>query len=148
MLGNKPIVVVNSAKAAQDIFLSHGSALFSRPSFYTFHKVTEARRIAQNLGVSSSAGLTIGTSPACPELKRRRKAAASALNRPSVASYFPMLQFETSVFLKDLLEQGCHGLNAIDCLQMIQRLTLNLMLTLNWDSRVYSTHDSLFKEII
>jgi len=50
MLGNEPVVVINSAKAAQDIFLSHGSALSSRPSFYTFHKVTETRRVAQNLG--------------------------------------------------------------------------------------------------
>jgi hypothetical protein len=39
MLGNEPVVVVNSAKAAHETFLSQGNAMSSRPMFYTFHKV-------------------------------------------------------------------------------------------------------------
>ena len=42
MLGNEPVVVVNSAKAAHETFLSQGNAMSSRPMFYTFHKVRDA----------------------------------------------------------------------------------------------------------
>lgn len=42
MLGNEPVVVVNSAKAAHETFLSQGNAMSSRPMFYTFHKVLPA----------------------------------------------------------------------------------------------------------
>ena len=38
-LGNIPIIVVNSAAAAKELFGSKGYALNSRPVFYTFHKV-------------------------------------------------------------------------------------------------------------
>ena len=39
MLGNIPVVVVNSAAAAKVLFGQHAQALSSRPEFYTFHKV-------------------------------------------------------------------------------------------------------------
>lgn len=97
--------------------------------------------------LSSTAGFTIGTSPASESLKRRRKAAASALNRPSVQSYIPFLQLETADFIKDLYERGDHGSKAIDCMPMIQRLSLNLSLTLNWGDRIGSLDDHLFDEI-
>jgi 3-hydroxyphenylacetate 6-hydroxylase len=42
-LGNIPIVVVNTAAAAKAIFGQHSQALSSRPEFYTFHKVSQAR---------------------------------------------------------------------------------------------------------
>lgn len=38
-LGNIPVVVVNSAASAKEIFSHHSQALASRPEFYTFHKV-------------------------------------------------------------------------------------------------------------
>jgi 3-hydroxyphenylacetate 6-hydroxylase len=38
-LGNIPVIVVNSAAAARDLFGKNGQALSSRPEFYTFHKV-------------------------------------------------------------------------------------------------------------
>jgi len=38
-LGNIPILVVNSAAAARQIFSGHQSATASRPEMYTFHKV-------------------------------------------------------------------------------------------------------------
>jgi 3-hydroxyphenylacetate 6-hydroxylase len=38
-LGNIPIIVVNSAAAAKELFGTKGHALNSRPVFYTFHKV-------------------------------------------------------------------------------------------------------------
>jgi 3-hydroxyphenylacetate 6-hydroxylase len=39
-LGNTPILVVNSAAAAKELLGHHSHALSSRPTFYTFHKVT------------------------------------------------------------------------------------------------------------
>jgi 3-hydroxyphenylacetate 6-hydroxylase len=44
MLGNEPVVVINSAKAAYETFLSQGNAMSSRPMFYTFHKVCISSR--------------------------------------------------------------------------------------------------------
>jgi len=136
MLGNEPVVVVNTVKAVHETFLAQGNAMSSRPMFYTFHKV-----------LSSTAGFTIGTSPASESLKRRRKAAASALNRPSVQSYVPFLHLETADFIRDLYERGSRGARAIDCMPMIQRLSLNLSLTLNWGDRIGSLDDQLFDEI-
>jgi 3-hydroxyphenylacetate 6-hydroxylase len=97
--------------------------------------------------VSSTAGFTIGTSPASESLKRRRKAAASALNRPSVQSYVPFLHLETADFIRDLYDRGGRGAKAVDCMPMIQRLSLNLSLTLNWGDRIGSLDDNLFDEI-
>lgn len=39
MLGNIPVVVVNSAAAAKALFGSNAQVLSSRPELYTFHKV-------------------------------------------------------------------------------------------------------------
>ncbi|KAK9453396.1 cytochrome P450 [Dipodascopsis uninucleata] len=135
-LGNIPILVVNSAAAAQEIFVKNSNSTISRPMFYTFHKV-----------VSTTAGFTIGTSPYDESLKRRRKAAASALNRPSVQSYTPHIDLETKEFIKDAFEIGKKGQLAIDPLPIVQRLSLNLSLTLNWGTRIDSVHDPLFEEI-
>src|SRR6201996_4574080 len=87
MLGNVPVVVVNSSKAAREIFGANSQALSSRPEFYTFHKV-----------VSSTSGTTIGTSPFSESLKRRRKGAASALNKPSIATYIPHIDVQARAF--------------------------------------------------
>lgn len=39
MLGNIPVIVVNSAASAKALFIRNSHALSSRPEFYTFHKV-------------------------------------------------------------------------------------------------------------
>lgn len=39
MLGSVAVVVVNSAEAAQRVFVRNSAATISRPMFYTFHKV-------------------------------------------------------------------------------------------------------------
>lgn len=135
-LGNIPVIVVNSAKAAREIFGQHSQALSSRPEFYTFHKV-----------VSSTSGTTIGTSPFSESLKRRRKGAASALNKPSVATYVPHIDLETRDFIREFLTYGEAGAKAVDPMPMIQRLSLSLALTLNWGTRMASQDDKLFAEI-
>lgn len=134
-LGNVPVIVVNSAAAAKVLFGQHAQALSSRPETYTFHKV-----------VSSTAGTTIGTSPYSESLKRRRKGAASALNRPSVQTYVPLLDVETRDFVEELFTDGKGGQVPVDPMPMIQRLSLSLALTLNWGIRM-SSRDALFEEI-
>ncbi|KAJ9643706.1 uncharacterized protein PV06_09111 [Exophiala oligosperma] len=136
MLGNVPVIVVNSAKSAREIFGANSQALASRPEFYTFHKV-----------VSSTSGTTIGTSPFTESLKRRRKGAASALNKPSVATYIPHIDVETRDFLNEFLTYGDGGRKPVDPMPMIQRLSLSLALTLNWGTRMASQNDELFGEI-
>jgi 3-hydroxyphenylacetate 6-hydroxylase len=136
MLGNVPVIVVNSAKSAREIFGANSQALASRPEFYTFHKV-----------VSSTAGTTIGTSPFSDSLKRRRKGAASALNKPSIATYISHIDVETRDFLREFLDYGEAGRKKVDPMPMIQRLSLSLALTLNWGVRMKSQDDELFAEI-
>ncbi|KXT16552.1 hypothetical protein AC579_6314 [Pseudocercospora musae] len=135
-LGNVPVIVVNSAQAAKTIFGNHSQALSSRPVFYTFHKV-----------LSNTAGTTIGTSPFSDSLKRRRKGAASALNKPSVQSYIPHLDIETLSFVREAFKYGDAGKKAVDPLPLIQRLSLSLSLTLNWGTRMGDSENALFHEI-
>ncbi|TVY47796.1 3-hydroxyphenylacetate 6-hydroxylase [Lachnellula occidentalis] len=134
-LGNIPIVVVNSAAAARSLFGQNAQAMSSRPEFYTFHKI-----------LSDTAGTTIGTSPYSDSFKHRRKGAASALNKPSIATYIPHLDLESKTFISDLLKYGKAGSVAVDPMPMIQRLSLSLALTLNWGVRMESKEDPLFSE--
>jgi 3-hydroxyphenylacetate 6-hydroxylase len=97
--------------------------------------------------LSDTAGTTIGTSPYSESLKRRRKGAASALNRPSVQTYIPHLDLESKDFIAELLEYGKEGTIGVDPMPMIQRLSLSLALTLNWGVRMDSQNDPLFHEI-
>ncbi|KAL3459969.1 cytochrome P450 [Aspergillus heterothallicus] len=135
-LGNIPVMVVNSAASARVLFGHNAQALSSRPEFYTFHKI-----------VSNTAGTTIGTSPYSDSLKRRRKGAASALNRPSVESYVSHLDVESKAFVAELYRYGNGGKTPVDPMAMIQRLSLSLALTLNWGVRVASQEEDLFDEI-
>ncbi|KAI0115630.1 3-hydroxyphenylacetate 6 hydroxylase [Nemania sp. FL0031] len=136
-LGNTNVVVVNSAAAAKALFQANSQALSSRPMTYSFHK-----------GAPSTASFTIGTSPYNESLKRKKKGAASALNRPAIQSYIPYLDLETKSFLQDLLTFGQMGTVHIDPLPMIQRMSLSLVTTINWSVRVRSIEDKLFKEIV
>ncbi|MBE3044402.1 hypothetical protein IMZ48_17910, partial [Candidatus Bathyarchaeota archaeon] len=97
--------------------------------------------------LSDTAGTTIGTSPYSDSLKRRRKGAASALNRPMVNSYVPHLEVESRDFIKELHQMGDGGNTPVDPFPMIQRLSLSLALTLNWGIRLKSQKDNLFDEI-
>lgn len=97
--------------------------------------------------LSNTAGTTIGTSPYSDSLKRRRKGAASALNRPSVQTYVSHLDIETKDFIKELYEYGKSGAIGVDPMPMIQRLSLSLSLTLNWGIRMGTQKSELFHEI-
>ena len=97
--------------------------------------------------LSNTAGTTIGTSPFNESLKRRRKGAASALNKPSIATYIDHLDIETRDFVKEGFELGKAGTIGVDPMPMIQRLSLSLALTLNWGTRMGSRDDPMFDEI-
>ena len=109
------------------------------------HRSVELNVLLQIL--SDTAGTTIGTSPFSDSLKRRRKGAASALNKPSVATYVSHLDVETRAFVSEFLSHGRAGTVAVDPMPMIQRLSLSLSLTLNWGTRLASRADPLFDEI-
>ncbi|KAI1252827.1 hypothetical protein MGN70_005033 [Eutypa lata] len=141
-LGNTTAVVINSARAAKQLFLGQSHAMNSRPRFYVFH------------GKVSRAVTSIGTSPWDESCKRRRKLAAGALNRTRVDSYAPILNLEAREFLRDLLLASCGDGDGveIDFRPAIQRFALNLSLTLNYGTRVSSVKslvdDPLLSEII
>jgi 3-hydroxyphenylacetate 6-hydroxylase len=82
-LGNKPILVINSAAAAKDLLIRESGSFNSRPLFYVFHKFV------------SKEITSIGTSPWNDSCKKRRKAAASALNVVQVDSYAPVSFFSS-----------------------------------------------------
>ena len=88
-----------------------------------------------------------GTSPFSESLKRRRKGAASALNKPAIATYISHLDIETLAFIQEGVTYGAGGTKGIDPMPMIQRLSLSLSLTLNWGTRMGSRDDPLFREI-
>lgn len=99
--------------------------------------------------VSSSQGFTIGTSPWDESCKRRRKAAATALNRPAVQSYMPIIDLESNVSIKELLADTKGGKVDIDPNAYFQRFALNTSLTLNYGIRIDGSVDNdLLKEIV
>lgn len=136
-MGNKRIVFANTFESVKYFWVTHQSALISRPTLHTFHTV-----------VSSSQGFTIGTSPWDESCKRRRKAAATALNRPAVQSYMPIIDLESNASIKELLQDSKDGTVDIDPNPYFQRFALNTSLTLNYGIRIDgSIDDELLKEI-
>ncbi|KAF0325143.1 3-hydroxyphenylacetate 6 hydroxylase [Colletotrichum asianum] len=129
-LGNTTGVVVNTAESAKQLFLGQRHAMNSRPTFYIFHKKV------------SKAVTSIGTSPWVESCKRRRKAAAGALNRPRVESYAPILNLEAREFLRDIHSESRDGSIAIDFRPAVRRFALNLSLTLNYGTRVSNFRDT------
>lgn len=79
-LGNTTTVVVNSAAAARAFFIAQREATNGRPRFYVLHSKVQ----------KGNAVTSIGTSEWDHSCKRRRKVAATALNKASVESYFPV----------------------------------------------------------
>ncbi|KUI57425.1 3-hydroxyphenylacetate 6-hydroxylase [Cytospora mali] len=131
-LGNITAITVNTAAAAKYIFSHQAHATSSRPEFYTLHKL-----------IADTAGTNIGITPYGDSLKRRRRAAAAAMNRPMVQTYV-----KTRQFIKDLLHYGKNGAIAMDPMHSIHRMSLSLVLTLNWGVRMRSQDDALFSEIV
>ncbi|PLB35311.1 cytochrome P450 [Aspergillus candidus] len=136
-MGNKRVVFANSFDSVRQLWIKDQSALISRPTFHTFHSV-----------VSSSQGFTIGTSPWDESCKRRRKAAATALNRPAVQSYMPIIDLEATASIKELFKDSQGGTVDVNPTAYFQRFALNTSLTLNYGFRIEgNVDDTLLKEI-
>ena len=136
-MGNKRIVVANSFDSIKELWIRNQSALISRPLLHTFHTV-----------VSSSQGFTIGTSPWDESCKRRRKAAATALNKPAVQSYMPIIDVESNSAINEILKECQDGQVDINIIPHLQRFALNTSLMLNYGTRFTSSFDKLLKEIV
>jgi phenylacetate 2-hydroxylase len=108
-----------------------------KPTLHTFHTV-----------VSSSEGFTIGTSPWDESCKARRKAAATALNRPAVQSYMPIIDYESRKSIKELLLDSKAGTVDVDPNAYFARFALSTSLTLNYGIRIEgNVDDKLLAEI-
>lgn len=136
-LGNKRIVFANTFESVKHLWIKEQSSLISRPMLHTFHSV-----------VSSSQGFTIGTSPWDESCKARRKAAATALNRPAVQSYMPIIDLESMTSIKEMLQDSGDGQVDLNPIAYFQRYALNTSLTLNYGFRISgNVNDALLKEI-
>lgn len=132
-LGNRRIVFANTFDSVKNLWITNQSALISRPTLHTFHTV-----------VSSSEGFTIGTSPWDESCKARRKAAATALNRPAVASYMPILDYESTKSIKEMVLDSDYGKRDVDINLYFSRFALSTSLTLNYGYK----NDDLLQEIV
>lgn len=124
-LGNRRIIFANTFDSVKHLWITNQSSLISRPMLYTFHSV-----------VSTSQGFTIGTSPWDESCKRRRKVAATALNRPAVQSYMPFIDLEATVAIRDLYKDSNAGEMELDPRKYFHRFALNTSLTLNYGIRI------------
>jgi phenylacetate 2-hydroxylase len=124
-LGNRRVVFANSFSSVTDLWITQQSALISRPQLYTFHSVVSTAQI-----------FTIGTSPWSESVKRRRKAAATSLSRPAIASYMPIIDLESSISIRELLEDSDYGEREINPSLYFQRFALNTGLTLTYGFRI------------
>ena len=119
-MGYKRVIIANTYQTVKELWIDNQSALISRPMLYTFHTV-----------VSSSQGFTIGTSPWDDSCKQRRKAAATALNRPAVASYMPIIDLESKCSIRDIYVDSRKGKVEINPKPYFQRFALNTVIFLD-----------------
>ncbi|KAK5108397.1 hypothetical protein LTR62_008353 [Meristemomyces frigidus] len=136
-MGNRRIVFANTFDSVKNLWITNQSALISRPMLHTFHTV-----------VSSSEGFTIGTSPWDESCKARRKAAATALNRPAVQSYMPIIDYEATKSIKEMLLDSKYGEIDLDPNAYFTRYALSTSLTLNYGIKIEgNVNDEMLKEI-
>lgn len=136
-MGNRRIVFANTFDSVKNLWITNQSALISRPTLHTFHTV-----------VSSSEGFTIGTSPWDESCKARRKAAATALNKPAVQSYMPIIDYESTKSIKELLSDSKNGQIDVDPNAHFARYALSTSLTLNYGLKIEgNVDDKMLAEI-
>jgi phenylacetate 2-hydroxylase len=137
-IGERPVLVINAPRAAKALLVDQGGAYISRPWFHTFHNVLSAK---------GKSAFTIGSSPWDASCKDRRQVAATALDKPCVQSYTPIIEAEALALLGDLLARGQAGRAIIDPYKYFQRLALNTSLFVNYGTRIEDINDKLFQEI-
>nr|POE47493.1 phenylacetate 2-hydroxylase [Quercus suber] len=136
-MGNRRIIFANTFESVKNLWITNQSALISRPKLHTFHTV-----------VSSSEGFTIGTSPWDESCKARRKAAATAFNRPAVQSYMPIIDYESTKSIKEMLLDSNYGEVDLDPNAYFTRYALSTSLMLNYGIKIEgNVNDAMLQEI-
>ncbi|OCL11699.1 putative cytochrome P450 phenylacetate 2-hydroxylase [Glonium stellatum] len=141
-MGNRRVVFVNTFESVKDIWIGQQTAMMSRPILHTFHKIISS----DGKAIFNSESFTVGTSPWDTSCKNRKKAIATAMNRPKVQSYMPFIDLEVMESLKEILRDSNDG--DINVKPYIQRIALNMSLSTNFGYRIGGTiGDHLLKEI-
>ncbi|KAG5362418.1 Phenylacetate 2-hydroxylase [Yarrowia sp. C11] len=136
-LGNKRVVVANSYASVRELWITNMRANISRPESYTFHKL-----------LSSRDGPTIGTTPWGVSARRKRSAASTALNKPSVAAYTPIINLESYKCIRRFL-QDCGGVEGeVDVSVGLATYSLNTSLTLNYGIMTADFDSSYLAEVM
>ncbi|KAF8243364.1 cytochrome P450 [Wilcoxina mikolae CBS 423.85] len=136
-LGNTRAIVVNSFEDCRRMLIGHQSNIIDRPTLYTFHGV-----------ISSTQGLTIGSSPWDESCKRKRTAAAVTLGRRAMKNYLEMFDFESYCVIRDIEKDSEFGTVEISVKPYFQRYALNTTLTLGYGIRLDSVYDDMLREIL
>ncbi|OBA15351.1 uncharacterized protein OGAPODRAFT_50557 [Ogataea polymorpha] len=136
LFGNQRIIFVNSYSAAMDWFVKNQTCLIDRPLLYTFHKL-----------VSTSQGLTIGTSPWNDTCKKRRLNVQRYMTTPAIQERASLYDVESYSLLRDLYQDTSNGESAYPYIYT-QRLALNLTTMLCYATRFDNIRTKLLKEIL
>lgn len=136
-LGHKRVVVANSYASVRELWITNMRANISRPESYTFHEV-----------LSSRDGPTIGTTPWGVSARRKRSAASTALNKPSVQAYLPIINLESYKCIRTFLED-CGGVDgSVDVAVGFATYSLNTSLTLNYGIMTADFNDDYLAEVM
>lgn len=99
--------------------------------------------------VSGTQGPTLGTSPWSDNVKRIRKAAATAINRKAVQTYLPIIDLEATTSFNEILINSRNGTTDVDPNGYFQRLSLNMSLRLNYGIRIKGEiNDRQLQEVV
>ena len=79
--------------------------------------------------------------------KRRRKAAASAMNKAAVSTYTPLIHDLSRDFVRDLLNEGRQGEAAMNPKDTVLRTIVDLTMTVNYGKRL-PKEPGVFEEVI
>ncbi|KAI1610581.1 phenylacetate 2-hydroxylase [Exophiala viscosa] len=121
-MGAKRVIVLNSYEAAQDWMVRNASATIDRPLFYTFANV-----------VSTSQGMTIGTSP---------------WDESSIQRSAPMLDVEARAVVEDMYAMSGGGQVNIEPSIFFKRAALNLTLEMCYGTRIESIDSPFFRGML
>lgn len=135
LMGTQRVVFVNTYDAANEWFIKNQTALIDRPLFYTFHQL-----------VSTSQGLTIGTSPWNETCKKRRLNVQRYMTTPAIKERAGLIDLEGFSFLRDFYRdsQGKY----IYPYKYTQRLALNFTAMLSYATRFDKIETPLLNEIL
>ncbi|KAG0678934.1 hypothetical protein C6P40_001454 [Pichia californica] len=135
LMGTQRIIFINSYSQANEWFIKNQTALIDRPLFYTFHKL-----------VSTSQGLTIGTSPWDETCKKRRLNVQRYMTTPAIKERAGLIDTEGYSLLKDLYRDSKNEF--IYPYKYTQRLALNFTTMLSYATRFDKIDTPLLGEIL